>query len=85
MSGHAREEDAASVHGYTSTLWQTVREQVVRSGRSMRRVCAGTPVHYEQAVRSLTDKRVFQVRAVQVEPMKPLLEPPAKLSVETQR
>jgi hypothetical protein len=59
-----REEDAASVHGYTRTLcansqgggcgecarvhWYTMSNQ---SGGRMRRVCTGTPVHYEQTVK----------------------------------
>ena len=60
----AREEDAASVCGYTGTLQASSQEgecgecvQVHRytmskqSGRGMWRVCAGTPVHYEQTVR----------------------------------
>ena len=57
-----REEDAASVQGYTGTLWANSQgEGAVRvhrytmskqSGRRMRRVCKGTPVQYEQTFRT---------------------------------
>ena len=58
------EKDAPRVCGYAGTLWANSQgagcDACVRvhrytmskqSGRRMRRVCAGTPVHYEQTVR----------------------------------
>jgi hypothetical protein len=49
----AAAEDVVSVYEYTGTLRATsqgVSGQASDSGRRMRRVCAGTPVHYEQTV-----------------------------------
>jgi hypothetical protein len=49
MSGHAREEDSASVSGYIGTIRaKKFRERVAMPGRRMRRVCAGTPVRYKR-------------------------------------
>ena len=49
------DKDVASVYGFTSTpvdYEQTLGEGVVRPGRRMWRVCAGTLVHYEPGKQS---------------------------------
>jgi len=54
-----REEDAASVHGYTGTLWANSQgegamrvHRYTMSKQSGRGRFAGTPVNYEQTVRA---------------------------------
>ena len=65
----AREEDAASVHGYTGTIRarskvELKRERACRPGRRMRGVCTLTPVHYEQTDRDRVARPGRRIRGV---------------------
>ena len=55
--------------GYGECVWAHRYTMSIQSGRRMRRVCAGTPVHYEQTVRERRrTRRAISARPLQTGP-----------------